>query len=201
MIQSAIGPIALRAPTEIEAIRFEDRHRASRRKAADGEVVEGALYDNGLEEVLACVTSHKAAELHPADDGLLSDSPGVYERLCDEFRRLGGGALSLCDSPDAITEDIRLSYGRKALGFEYGGIKLVLRTMRRRQLGCAFIVNVVALINSSRCCQRTPSRRPHLRISRTRCASTRAWMSRNCPGSPKVNFRSRMVPHNLPSSC
>ena len=139
MIQSAIGPITLRAPTEIEAIRFEDRHRASRRKAADGEVVEGALYDNGLEEVLACVTSHKAAELHPADDGLLSDSPGVYERLCDEFRRLGGGALALCDSADAITEDIRLSYGRKALGFEYGGIKLVVRKLSWAEFQ-AFIV-------------------------------------------------------------
>ena len=139
MIQSAIGPIALRAPTEIEAIRFEDRHRASRRKAADGESVEGALYDNGLEEVLACVTSHKAAELHPADDGLLSDSPGVYERLCDEFRRLGGGALALCDSADAITEDIRLSYGRKALGFEYGGIKIVVRKLSWAEFQ-AFIV-------------------------------------------------------------
>ena len=39
----------------------------------------------------------------------------------------------------AITEDIRLSYGRKALGFEYGGIKIVMRKLSWAEFQ-AFIV-------------------------------------------------------------
>lgn len=129
MITSSIGPIHLRAPTEAEAIRLEDRYRAARRKPADGEVIDGALYDNGLEEVLACVTSHKASVLHPSDGGLLDDAPALFEQLAAEFRSLGGAALNAEPCAEAVTEDLARSFGKKAVGLAYGGVQLVARKL------------------------------------------------------------------------
>ena len=129
MIASAIGPIHMRAPTEAEAIRLEDRYRAARRKPADGETVDGALYDNGLEEVLACVTSHKVSELHPSDGGLLDDAPALFEQMAAEFRSLGGAGINAEPCAEAVTEDLARSFGKKAVGLSYGGVQLVARKL------------------------------------------------------------------------
>lgn len=126
MIQSPIGAIHLRAPTEDEAVRFEDRYAAARRKPDDGSS-DGSVYDNGLDEVLACVTSHKVAELHPSDGGLLDDAPAFFEVLASEFRRLGGANLGIDVYPDAVTEEYQRGFGKKAVGLSYGGVNLVAR--------------------------------------------------------------------------
>lgn len=127
MIKSAIGEIHLRAPTEAEAIAFEDKHRASRRP--QDEDSGGSVYDNGLDEVLACVTSHKIEQLHPSDGGLLDDAPALFEVMIAEFRGLGGGGIKAEDCADAVTEDLGKSFGKKAVGMSYAGEKIVARKL------------------------------------------------------------------------
>lgn len=129
MIDSPIGQIHMRRPTETEAIQFEDKHRSARRKRDDTEIVDGSLYNNGLEEILACVTSHKVEEMHPADDGLLADVPALFDRLVSEFRSVGGAGLDAKSCPEAVTEDFARGFGKKAVGFLYGGVQIACRKL------------------------------------------------------------------------
>ena len=127
MIRSPIGEIHLRIPTEAEAIAFEDKHRAARRTQDDD--ASGSVYDNGLDEVLACVTSHKVAQLHPSDGGLLDEAPALFDTLIAEFRALGGGGIKVEDCSEAITEEFAKSFGKKAVGLSYAGERLVVRKL------------------------------------------------------------------------
>lgn len=122
------GIITMRAPTEAEAIAFEDKRRAARRPRAEGEQVTGGAYDNGIEELLACVVS-PAKDVLNVDDGWLALYPGVADRMAEEFRRLGGYHLQLALDAEAVSETHRANYGRRALGYSYGDVKLTARRM------------------------------------------------------------------------
>ena len=127
-IQTPEGAILLRCPTEAEAIAYEDKRRAARRPRAENEQVTGAVYDNGLNELLSAVVEPKR-EVLDVDDGWLSLYPGVQDRMANEFRRLGGYALDAVDCPDAVSDKLRADFGRRVIGLEYGGQKLAIRRM------------------------------------------------------------------------
>lgn len=128
VINTPFGPIAMRTPTQAEAIAFEDKLRAARRPRAATEQVLGGAYDNGLQQLFACVLSPDAKVLD-VDDGWLADCPGIFDRMKEEFRRLGGYALDCVPCPEAIDDTARKNFGRKALGFEYSGQRIVARRM------------------------------------------------------------------------
>lgn len=127
-IETPEGVITLRAPTEVEALAFEDKHRAARRPRASGEQVTGAAYDNGINELLGCVTSPDR-KLLDVDDGWLSLYPGIADRIMKEFRRLGGYEIPLLPCPEAVDGPTAANFGRRALGFSYGDVKLCARRM------------------------------------------------------------------------
>ena len=127
-IETPEGVITMRAPTEGEALAFEDKHRAARRPRSSGEQVTGAVYDNGINELLGCVTSPDRKVLD-VDDGWLSLYPGIADRMIAEFRRLGGYHIALQPCPEAIDAQTLGNFGRRALGFAYGEVKLCARRM------------------------------------------------------------------------
>lgn len=128
MITTPEGPIVLRAPTESEALAFEDKRRASRRPQQDGEQMAGGIYDGGLRELLACVVTPAASVLDP-DDGWLARWPGKVEEMAAEFRRMGGEQVPLTDAPELVKDPGHVALGWRAIGLRYGSADLVLRRL------------------------------------------------------------------------
>lgn len=142
LVETPDGPIILRPPTEAEAVRYEDKRRMARRPRAAGEQVTGALYDDGREELLACVVTPSKQELE-ADDGPLELYPGVLDRMAETVRKLGGYYVDPVDCPEAVSEELRAKFKRRALGFEVGGIKVVCRRITSAEYS-AFMANLAA---------------------------------------------------------
>lgn len=127
IVESPEGPIVLRAPTEAEAIAIEDKLRESKRKRGPEEP-SGSLYDNGVQEVLACVLS-PSKEVLDTDDGLLGLYPGLFDRMVAEVRREGGYHIGLVDCPEAIDAQTLATFKRRAVGFSYGDVRIVSRRL------------------------------------------------------------------------
>lgn len=119
--------ILMRRPTAAEVISFEDKRRAARRPRKDDEEALGALYDGGSKELAACAISHTPEQV----EAILDESPGVIDRLADEFRRLGGAGERVTTDPDGVPADIKASMGKRALAYRYGARLVILRKMSR----------------------------------------------------------------------
>lgn len=126
MIKTPEGPIVLRAPTEAEAIAFEDKRRYHRRPQQPGEEMAGGVYDSGLKELLACTIEPVASVLDP-DDGWLARWPGLIEEMAAQFRRLGGDLIPVVEAPELIKDPGHVAMGWRAIGLRVGAAEVVCR--------------------------------------------------------------------------